>query len=45
MELFYNVNFTPWLSIAPLVQYISHPGGTSAYADVWVVGANIGITF
>jgi porin len=45
VELFYNINFTPWLSIAPLVQYVSHPGGTSAYGDVWVVGANIGIIF
>lgn len=44
-EVFYNINFTPWLSIAPLVQYISHPGGTNAYADVWVVGANVGVTF
>lgn len=44
-EIFYNINFTPWLSIAPLVQYVSHAGGTSAYADVWVLGANIAVTF
>lgn len=45
IELFYNINFRPWLSVSPLIQYISHPGGTSAYSDVVVVGANIGITF
>jgi porin len=45
IELFYNINFRPWLSVAPLIQYVSHPGGTSAYADVIVLGANIGITF
>jgi porin len=37
-ELFYNINLRPWLSIAPLVQYISHAGGTSAYPDIWVLG-------
>lgn len=45
IELFYNIHFTPWLAISPLVQYIVHPGGTNAYPDVVVVGANIAITF
>jgi porin len=45
IELFYNISFRPWLSVSPLIQYVSHPGGTSNYADVIVLGANIGITF
>ena len=44
-ELFYNFNIRPWLSVSPVVQYISHPGGVSAYSDVVILGANIGITF
>jgi len=45
VELFYNIQFTPWLSVSPLVQYVIHPGGTSGYPDVVVVGANIAVTF
>ena len=45
VELFYNIHFTPWLSIAPLLQYVIHPGGTNVYPDVLVVGANIAVTF
>jgi porin len=45
LELFYNFNFTRWLSVSPLVQYISHPGGTSAYPEAVVLGANIAVTF
>jgi porin len=45
VELFYNINLTPWLSVAPLVQYVSRPGGTSGHPDVVVLGANIGVTF
>ncbi len=45
IELFYNFNVRGWLSLSPLIQYISHPGGSSAYSDVVVLGANIAITF
>jgi porin len=45
IELFYNFNIRRWLSLSPLLQYISHPGGSGAYADVVVLGANIAITF
>jgi hypothetical protein len=34
VELFYNIHFTPWLSFAPLLQYVIHPGGTNVYPDV-----------
>jgi porin len=43
-EVFYNWNATRWLSVAPVVQYVRHPGGADA-ADVVVVGVNFGITF
>ena len=44
-EVFYNFNIRPWLSVSPVLQYISHPGGSSAYSDVVILGANIGVTF
>jgi porin len=43
-EVFYNCNATRWLSVAPVLQYVHHPGGTDA-GDVVVVGVNFGITF
>jgi porin len=45
IELSYNINFTPWLSVQPVVQHISHPGGTNSYPSVVILGANIAITF
>ena len=45
IELFYNIYFTPWLSVSPLVQCVIHPGGTNVHPDVVVVGANIAVTF
>ena len=44
-EVFYTVNATRWLSLAPVLQYIRRPGGTSANRDVVVVGFNFGVTF
>ena len=44
-EVFYTVNATRWLSLAPVLQYIRRPGGTSANPDVVVVGFNFGVTF
>jgi porin len=44
-EAFYDIKFTSWLSLQPLVQYIDHPGGTSAYGNVVVLGANFAVTF
>lgn len=44
-ELFYNINATRWLSLSPAVQYVVHPGGTSANPNVLVLGLNFGITF
>jgi porin len=44
-EVFYNVNATRWLSLAPVLQYIRRPGGTGANPDVVVVGLNFGVTF
>jgi len=45
VEVFYNINATRWLSLAPLLQYVRRPGGTSANPDVVVVGLNFGVTF
>ncbi len=45
VELFYTINVTRWLSLAPVVQYIARPGGVSANKDVVVIGMNFGLTF
>jgi carbohydrate-selective porin OprB len=43
--VYYNVTLTPWLSVSPLVQYIARPGGTNAYPEAVILGANIAVTF
>jgi porin len=45
IELFYNFNIRPWLSVAPVLQYVGHPGGTNVYPTVVILGANLAITF
>ena len=44
-ELFYNINFTHWLSVSPAIQYVHSPGGISANPNVVVLGMNFSITF
>jgi len=45
IELFYDIKFTKWLSVQPLVQYVDHPGGTNVYPNVLVIGFNFALTF
>lgn len=44
-ELFYG--WTPWayLTLRPNLQYVEHPGGSSAYGDVIVIGLKTTIKF
>ena len=41
VEMYYNLQITPWLSVSPSVQYIFNPGGDSAVKDATVVGFRV----
>lgn len=45
IELTYNAQITPWLSVQPDVQYIIHPGASNALSDEWAVGLRASIAF
>lgn len=45
LELTYQVNLTPWLSLQPDLQWIIHPGGSATFADALVLGARTVVTF
>ena len=38
IEVYYNIQVTPWLSISPDFQYIINPGGTHEHRDAMIVG-------
>jgi len=44
IELFYNIEVTPWLHITPDIQYIIDPGG-GAEDDALVCGVRMQMTF
>jgi porin len=44
-ELFYSFAATRWLTLQPVIQYISRPGGTSANPNATVVGLNLTVSF
>jgi len=44
VEVYYNIQFTPWLMLTPDIQYITHPGGGAA-KDALVVGLRLQIIF
>jgi porin len=44
LETFYNVQVAPWLSVAPHIQYVIHPGGADA-DDAMVAGVRVQVTF
>lgn len=55
IEVSYQANFTPWVSVQPFVQYIFHPGGnianpdgsqpTVALKDAFLFGMRMAIVF
>ena len=45
VEVTYQANLAPWLSVQPDLQYIMHPGGSSRYVNAFVVGVRTVITF
>jgi porin len=44
-ELYYSLLATPWATISPGIQYISHPGGDRAVGDATVAGVRAQIVF
>jgi len=44
VEMYYNIQFAPWLLLTPDIQYITHPGGGAA-RDALVVGLRLQIVF
>lgn len=45
VEVYYNSQITPWLSISPSIQYITNPGGTELASDAVVLGLRTVISF
>lgn len=44
-ELTYQIPLKPYLRVQPDLQYISRPGGTSAFANAWVLGVRATVDF
>jgi porin len=44
-ELTYKIAFAPWWSLQPDVQYVVHPGGSTAVANAVVVGLRLDLLF
>ncbi len=45
LELTYQAQLTPWLSVQPDLQYIINPGGTSSTENALVIGGRAAIAF
>lgn len=45
LEITYQVNLAPWLSVQPDLQYIAHPGGSPRHGDALVLGTRTVVTF
>jgi len=45
LEVNYQIQMLPWLTVMPDYQYIMHPGGTNELKNAHVIGAQINVTF
>jgi porin len=45
VEATYKITFSRWLNLQPDLQYIRHPGGSTATRDAWVIGMRIDVLF
>jgi porin len=45
LELYYNAQISPWLSITPSLQYIANPGGAKGVSDALVFGLRLQMRF
>jgi len=45
LEVYYNAQVTPWLSLSPSIQYIANPGGAKDITDAVVLGLRVQMEF
>lgn len=45
LEITYRMELTPWWSLQPDFQWISHPGGSDAHPDAFVLGMRTRVAF
>jgi len=45
MELYYNVQVTPWLNLSPSIQHVINPGGANASNHATVIGVRAQVAF
>ena len=45
LEITYQANLAPWLSLQPDLQAVFHPGGSACYGDALILGARTVVTF
>ena len=45
LELTYRAQITPWFALQPDVQWIIHPGGSTAIDNALVIGLRAAVSF
>ena len=45
LEVYYNVQVTPWFNLSPFLQYVTNPGGSNTAKDAVVFGLRSQLTF
>ena len=45
IEVTYKIAFAPWLMVQPDVQYVIHPGGSTALPNATVLGIRLDVLF
>jgi porin len=45
LEVYYNAQLAPWLSLSPSIQYIANPGGAENIRDAVVLGLRVRMEF
>lgn len=45
LEVYYNAQITPWLSLSPSIQYVANPGGAENIRDAVVLGLRVQMEF
>lgn len=45
VEVYYNVQVTPWFNLSPIFQYVANPGGMGSASDAVVLGVRTQICF
>ncbi len=45
LELYYNIQVTPWLNVSPDIQMILDPGGRAEGRDAFILGLRVQATF